>query len=126
MIATATHGSGSTGSFSSAVLAVKLLLSSGEITEISRARNAHLRSLPQQVRGLASRLRGNGARGKINFTDRGYAEKAYPRYADFARVRSELDPIGMFANEFVRKHFDVTKAPVQPRSNPSVSRATAR
>ena len=43
--------------------------------------------------------------GKINFTDRDYAERAYPKYAEFAAARRELDPTGMFANEFIRRHF---------------------
>ncbi len=45
--------------------------------------------------------------GKINFTDREYAEQAYPKYAEFAAVRRELDPTGMFANAFIRRHFEV-------------------
>ncbi|WP_438035949.1 D-arabinono-1,4-lactone oxidase [Sorangium sp. So ce204] len=68
---------------------------------------------------MIERHQGRPHWGKINFTNREYAERAYPRYVDFADVRRELDPIGMFANDFIRRHFAVAREAVPMSARPA-------
>jgi L-gulono-1,4-lactone dehydrogenase len=43
--------------------------------------------------------------GKMHTRDAGYLGRAYPRFADFLRVRDEMDPARRFANPYLEQVF---------------------
>jgi L-gulono-1,4-lactone dehydrogenase len=43
--------------------------------------------------------------GKLHTRDAGYLGASYPRFADFLRVRDELDPERRFANPYLTQVF---------------------
>ena len=43
--------------------------------------------------------------GKFGFPNREQAMKMYPKFKDFAAIREEMDPAGVFANTYIREIF---------------------
>lgn len=65
----------------------------------------HARDYLEGVEDIAYELGGRPHWGKDFHATPEYLAQVYPRYDDFARLRSELDPADLFVNDFVRRIF---------------------
>ena len=54
---------------------------------------------------IAAGVGGRPHWGKLHTRDAAYLRGAYPRFADFARLRDELDPARRFANPYLEQVF---------------------
>ncbi|HEY7413585.1 MAG TPA: D-arabinono-1,4-lactone oxidase [Ktedonobacteraceae bacterium] len=61
----------------------------------------------QHIEEIFRRYNGRPHWGKIHTRSAEEMAALYPRWHDFRRVRAELDPQGMFLNEYLRTLFDV-------------------
>jgi FAD/FMN-containing dehydrogenase len=70
----------------------------------------------QQVEEIFRRHQGRPHWGKLHTQDARSLAELYPRWQDFRRVRAQLDPQGVFLNDYLRQLFDtdtptITEAP---------------
>jgi FAD-linked oxidoreductase len=59
----------------------------------------------QPVEEIMTAVGGRPHWGKLHTRDAGYLESVYPRFADFQRLRAELDPEHRFANPYTTRVF---------------------
>jgi L-gulono-1,4-lactone dehydrogenase len=59
----------------------------------------------QRFESIATSAGGRPHWGKMHTRDAAYLDKAYPRFADFLRVRDETDPERRFVNPYLRQVF---------------------
>jgi L-gulono-1,4-lactone dehydrogenase len=59
----------------------------------------------QLFESIATAVGGRPQWGKMHTRDAGYLSGAYPRFADFLRVRDETDPARLFANPYLKQVF---------------------
>jgi L-gulono-1,4-lactone dehydrogenase len=59
----------------------------------------------QLFESIATAVGGRPHWGKMHTRDAGYLSGAYPRFADFLRVRDETDPARLFANPYLEQVF---------------------
>jgi FAD-linked oxidoreductase len=59
----------------------------------------------QAVEEIMTAAGGRPHWGKLHTRDAGYLESVYPRFADFLRLRDELDPDRRFANPYTKQVF---------------------
>lgn len=67
--------------------------------------NRHAERFIRGVEDIAYELGGRPHWGKEFEATPEYLESVFPRYRDFCELRAEMDPDGVFANDFVRKYF---------------------
>jgi FAD-linked oxidoreductase len=67
-------------------------------------RNAHAEYF-QAVEDIMTAAGGRPHWGKLHTRDAGYLDGAYPRFADFQRLRDDLDPDRRFANPYTKQIF---------------------
>jgi FAD-linked oxidoreductase len=59
----------------------------------------------QLFESIATAVGGRPHWGKMHTRDAAYLSGAYPRFADFLRVRDETDPVRLFANPYLKQVF---------------------
>src|ERR671914_260090 len=59
----------------------------------------------REVEEIMTAIGGRPHWGKLHTCDADYLERVYPRFADFQRLRAELDPDRRFANAYTRQIF---------------------
>jgi FAD/FMN-containing dehydrogenase len=59
----------------------------------------------QLFESIATAVGGRPHWGKMHTRDADYLSRAYPRFADFLRIRDETDPLRVFANPYTRQVF---------------------
>ena len=59
----------------------------------------------QLFESIATSVGGRPHWGKMHTRDAAYLGSAYPRFADFLRIRDELDPSRRFANPYLQQVF---------------------
>ena len=72
------------------------------------------------IEEIFKRYQGRPHWGKMHTRSAGELAALYPRWQDFRRIRAELDPQGMFLNDYLRELFDAD-APVMEAHYPSHS-----
>lgn len=71
------------------------------------ADNKHARAYLEGVEDIAYEMGARPHWGKDFSATKEHLASVYPRYADFAALRAELDPDGVFVNDFVARAFDI-------------------
>jgi FAD-linked oxidoreductase len=59
----------------------------------------------QLFESIATAVGGRPHWGKMHTRDAAYLSRAYPRFADFLRIRDETDPLRVFANPYTQQVF---------------------
>ncbi len=75
-----------------------------------------------QIEEIFKRYQGRPHWGKMHTRTAGELAELYPRWHDFRRVRAQLDPQGMFLNDYLRSLFDAS-TPVSSETGISASTA---